>query len=232
MVRDCTVFHGHGGLTIGSEMSGGVRRVRAEHLTLIGTDIGLRFKSARGRGGIVEDIVVRAVHMLDISDVGIAFDLFYEGHGSSEEEPAVPVTEETPIFRQITLQDVVMSEAKQAIRIRGLPEAPIEALTIERVTAISQTGSEVADVQHLSLREARLMSRHAPVLRITNTRQSVVQGYFEATKKTGAEALLVICGEHTEAVTVQTSQSVEIAEEVRGEVQLADRSRIGGLDVE
>ena len=53
LIEGCTVYHAHGGFTIGSEMSGGVRNVRVNNCTFIGTDVGLRFKSTRGRGGVV-----------------------------------------------------------------------------------------------------------------------------------------------------------------------------------
>src|SRR5690606_29371821 len=56
IIRNCTVYASHGGFVIGSEMSGGVRNVHVSHCTFIGADIGLRFKTTRGRGGIVENI--------------------------------------------------------------------------------------------------------------------------------------------------------------------------------
>ena len=51
---------------VGSEMSGGVRNVSVSNCQFLGTDVGLRFKSKRGRGGIVENIWVRNVSMMDI----------------------------------------------------------------------------------------------------------------------------------------------------------------------
>lgn len=54
VVDGCTVFKGHGGFVVGSEMSGGVRNVSVSNCQFLGTDVGLRFKSKRGRGGIVE----------------------------------------------------------------------------------------------------------------------------------------------------------------------------------
>src|SRR5204863_7894766 len=75
-VEDCTVYHAHGGFTIGSEMSGGVRNVRGANCTFVGTDIGLRFKSTRGRGGMVEKIDISNVRMVDIPGEAIHFDLY------------------------------------------------------------------------------------------------------------------------------------------------------------
>jgi len=56
IVRNCTVYHAHGGFVIGSEMSGGANNLYVSDCSFIGTDIGLRFKTVRGRGGMVENI--------------------------------------------------------------------------------------------------------------------------------------------------------------------------------
>lgn len=77
LIDDCVVYHGHGGFTIGSEMSGGVRNIRMTNCRFIGTDVGLRFKSARGRGGIVENIWIDGLYMKDIVGDAISFSLYY-----------------------------------------------------------------------------------------------------------------------------------------------------------
>ena len=64
IVRDNVVLHGHGGFVIGSEMSGGVKNVSVSGCSFVGTDTGLRFKSARGRGGVVENIHISDINMI------------------------------------------------------------------------------------------------------------------------------------------------------------------------
>lgn len=76
VIRDCIVYHGHGGFTIGSEMSGGVRNIKISNCNFIGTDIGLRFKSTRGRGGIVENIWIEDIYMKDIPTDALSFNMF------------------------------------------------------------------------------------------------------------------------------------------------------------
>lgn len=80
MVDGCTVFKGHGGFVVGSEMSGGVRNVSVSNCQFLGTDVGLRFKSKRGRGGIVENIWITNVSMMDIPTEPITFNLYYGGN--------------------------------------------------------------------------------------------------------------------------------------------------------
>ena len=77
LVKNCTVYHAHGGFVIGSEMSGGARNIIVEDCTFIGTDIGLRFKTTRGRGGIVENIFINNISMKDIPAEAILFDMYY-----------------------------------------------------------------------------------------------------------------------------------------------------------
>lgn len=77
IVKDCRVFHGHGGFVVGSEMSGGVNNVIVSDCQFMGTDVGLRFKSTRGRGGVVENIFIDNINMIDISGDAVLFDLYY-----------------------------------------------------------------------------------------------------------------------------------------------------------
>lgn len=136
-IRDNVVLHGHGGFVVGSEMSGGVRNLLIENCTFLGTDVGLRFKSTRGRGGVVEDIHIKGINMIDIAHEAIIMDLYYAGKASGEgdennpTENTIPeVTEETPAFRNITMDNIVCNGAKIAVKINGLPEMPVENVTI------------------------------------------------------------------------------------------------------
>lgn len=156
-IRNCTVYHGHGGFVIGSEMSGGVRDVTVENCTFIGTDIGLRFKSTRGRGGKVEQIRIKNIKMVRIDREAILFDLHY---GLKKEEAAlrtVPVTEETPSFTDISMENVVCRGATAALRINGLPEQPVSKITLKNSSFDTKEGlvlNEAADIQleHLDVR--------------------------------------------------------------------------------
>ena len=77
IIRGCTVYASHGGFVIGSEMSGGARNIWVNNCTFVGADIGLRFKTTRGRGGIVENIFIKDIYMKDIPAEAILFDMYY-----------------------------------------------------------------------------------------------------------------------------------------------------------
>ena len=143
VVDGCTVFAGHGGFVVGSEMSGGVRNVMVRNCQFLGTDVGLRFKSTRGRGGIVENIFIDGISMTDIATYALTFNMYYGGKSvaealadgdSNKDVTAVPVDETTPIFRNIDIRNVVCNHAGLAMEFNGLPEMPIQKITLKNVT--------------------------------------------------------------------------------------------------
>jgi polygalacturonase len=147
VVDGCTVFAGHGGFVVGSEMSGGVRNILVNRCQFLGTDVGLRFKSTRGRGGIVENIFIRNISMTDIKTDAITFNMYYGGKSVAEmladgDNPdnttKMPVTEETPIFRHIDIRNIVCNGAGRAMEFNGLPEMPIEDITLKDVRIIAK----------------------------------------------------------------------------------------------
>ncbi len=163
IVDGCTVYHGHGGFVVGSEMSGGVKNVSVSNCLFIGTDVGLRFKSTRGRGGIVENIFIENINMTEILNEALLFDLFYGGKGAGEETDeevaarmgtCVPaVTEETPQFRNITIENVVCRNAKRPIYFNGLPEMPIQNVTLRHIRMSGGDNSQFNRVENLTIED-------------------------------------------------------------------------------
>ena len=151
VVDDCVVYHGHGGFVCGSEMSGGIKNVEVRRNLYIGTDVGLRFKSTRGRGGVVENIYVKDVNMTNIPNEGLLFDLFYGGKGAGEETEeelaarmnadAPAVSEETPAFRNIVIENVYGQNIKRAIYFNGLPEMKIQNVTLRNIDMQATEGA-------------------------------------------------------------------------------------------
>jgi polygalacturonase len=179
LVEDCTVFHAHGGFTIGSEMSGGVRNIRVNNCTFIGTDIGLRFKSTRGRGGVVENIEITNVRMADIPGDAINFNLYYGGKaplddpGGNVQAAAPAVTEETPQFRSIRLENIICRGARKAIVLQGLPEMPLREISLKNISISSDQGVFVTDADRITFENVQVQHKSGPPLesvRVTNSR--------------------------------------------------------------
>lgn len=157
----CTVFKGHGGFVVGSEMSGGVRNVCVRNCKFLGTDVGLRFKSKRGRGGVVENIWITDVSMMDIPTEPITFNLYYGGISAVEALEAgikpdldvepMPVDETTPCFRNIHVKNLVCAGARRALFFNGIPEMPIDGITLENLDITSQLGAEFMYCKDITL---------------------------------------------------------------------------------
>jgi polygalacturonase len=137
-ITNCTMAHGHGGVVIGSEMSGGVRNVVISNCVFIGTDRGLRFKSRRGRGGVVEDIRISNIVMTDVL-CPLTMNLYYAcgawGDTSVSDKHPRPVTDRTPQFRRIQLSQITAREVKYAAAfLYGLAEMPLEDITLSDIS--------------------------------------------------------------------------------------------------
>ena len=158
VVDGCTVFAGHGGFVVGSEMSGGVRNIMVRNCQFLGTDVGLRFKSTRGRGGIVENIFVDGISMTDIKTDAITFNMYYGGKSVAEmladgDNPnnteMKPVDETTPIFRNIDIRNVVCNGAGRAMEFNGLPEMPMDGISLTNITIIAKKDAEFHNYKNL-----------------------------------------------------------------------------------
>lgn len=167
IVDNCTVFKGHGGFVVGSEMSGGVKNVLVSNCMFLGTDVGLRFKSRRGRGGVVENIFVKDVSMMDIATEPLLFNLYYGGisavealeAGGMKAEKApeeVKVDETTPAFRNIHIKGLMCSDARRAMYFYGLPEQKIQNITIEDVVITSQLGGEITESENITFKNVTI----------------------------------------------------------------------------
>jgi polygalacturonase len=198
LIRGCTVYHGHGGFVIGSEMSGGVRYIDVSDCTFIGTDIGLRFKSARGRGGVVEAIRISGIRMTDIDGAAISFNLFYEnieGSGVPRED-VYPVTVETPIFRNIEIEDVICAGAKEALIVNGLAEMPLEGVRIRRFHAVARRGAICHNAERITLEQVTLHTEEGPLVKLHQCRDIEI----DRLDGTGGEAMLHVTGDRSSGI--------------------------------
>jgi polygalacturonase len=207
IIRNCTVYAAHGGFVVGSEMSGGARNIWVDDCTFIGTDIGIRFKTTRGRGGIVENIYINNITMRDIIGEAILFDMYYAAvdpipvSGEKREPPKVetkPVTEETPQFRNIYIKNVVANGAEKAIFVRGLPEMNIKNISMENLVLQAKHGLDMTEATGISLKNVQIYTSDTnPVLNVHNSRQIVLD---KVRYNNNAELLLNISGEKSRQV--------------------------------
>jgi polygalacturonase len=137
-VTDCTFRHGHG-VSIGSEIAGGIENIRVERVTFTGTDNGIRIKAARDRGADVSNIVFKDLTM-DGVKYPIMITEYYPRPGTLAEVPARPVTRLTPMFHDITIENVTATNSRNSSSIVGLPESPVLNLTLKNVHISGKMG--------------------------------------------------------------------------------------------
>ncbi|WPO78114.1 glycoside hydrolase family 28 protein [Flavobacterium sp. KACC 22761] len=179
IVKNNIVYHGHGGVTVGSEMSGGVKNLHVSNCTFMGTDVGLRFKSTRGRGGIVENIFISNIYMTYIPSQAISFDLYYGGKsiaetlaegGTQVKNKMMPVNEETPQFKNISIKNITIAGAYQAVFLQGLPEMNLENIEISNLTAKAENGFSIIDANGIKISNAKLDIQKPTIFEIYNVR--------------------------------------------------------------
>ena len=122
IIRHCTMRDGHGGVTLGSEMSGGVRDVYVEECEMSSPrlDRAIRLKSNSLRGGYLENLYVRNVRVGEVSDAIIHIDLRYSG-----ETGDFP-----PIIRNLHLDNITSEKSKRSLCLLGIPEAPMDTIVV------------------------------------------------------------------------------------------------------
>lgn len=159
-IRHCRMQRGHGAVVIGSEMSGSVRDVAISHCTFSGTDRGLRIKTRRGRGGVVERVSLSECRMDDIGTAFCANAFYFCDHDGKSEavqsRAPAPRGPLTPEIRAITVRDVSITGLRAcAGAFLGLPEAPLGDVEITGI-AIGWAGGAAPEVP--------VMACHVPAM--------------------------------------------------------------------
>lgn len=139
VIRNCSMEKGHGGIVLGSETSGGIKDITVESCRMNGTDRGIRVKTRRGRGGIIENILLRDITMDHVS-APIVMNMFYRCGADesnldqlkSMEIPDVLSPDSIPVIKNIHIKDIKAREVKSSSAFFfGLPESPIEGICID-----------------------------------------------------------------------------------------------------
>jgi polygalacturonase len=173
-IENCTVHHAHGAVSLGSEISGGIRNLVAENITCDGTQIGVRIKSRRGRGGVVENV---RFNNWTMQNVGTAINVtsYYMMEGEKEAAPE-PVSERTPVFRDIAISHMTIGHAKIAIDVEGLPEMPITGLRISDVIGSAKTGLRGSFMDGLELHNVQLNAEGGPTFLVQDSKGLELDG--------------------------------------------------------
>jgi hypothetical protein len=187
VIRNCIVFHGHGGVTIGSEMSGGVK------------------------------ICFTDINMINIPTQAISFNMYYGGLSHSEipaegrtavtKKEVIPqATEETPLFRNISIKNLTCKGANQAILLQGLPEMNLENIILENIDIEADNGLLCIDADSITIKGMRLITKNIPSLSFMNSRNVVIDKLDVPFSK---NPYIDIKGDKSKYITIRTINSGE-----------------------
>jgi polygalacturonase len=173
-ISNCTVHHAHGAVTLGSETAGGIHNVVADNITCDGTEIGVRVKSRRGRGGVVENVRFDNWTMVNVG-TGINITSYYlmEGETKASEET---LSVRTPVFRNIAISHMTIDHARTAIDVEGLPEMPISDLRISDVIASAEQGMSASYTRGLELHDVQLDATRGTAFWVRHSQELELDG--------------------------------------------------------
>ncbi len=231
VVKNNVVYHGHGGFVIGSEMSGGVRNVHVSNCTFMGTDVGIRFKSTRGRGGVVENIWISNINMINIPTEAIRFNMFYQGNSpvleqdekaedEKRDERLLPVTEETPVFRNIHMKNITATGSNTAAMFQGLPEMNLSNVSLENAVLETKNGITMIDADGVKLTNVQVLAAEGPTLTIYNSKNVAVSGL--AYGDTSGEVVRLL-GDKTQNVTFEQEDFTNAQQQITSGQRAGDK---------
>lgn len=214
VIRNNIVYHGHGGVTVGSEMSGGVKNMHVSNCTFMGTDVGLRFKSNRGRGGVVENIYISNIWMTDIPTNAISFNLYYGGlsisemmaaGGATKNSEKLSVSEKTPQFKNISIKNVTVKGAKQAVFLQGLPEMNLENIELSNLTLQAHNGFSIIDANGVKISNIKLVTKNENAFELMNCKNVEIK---EIEGNMNSESAVKIAGNESDNISLISSANV------------------------
>ncbi len=173
VIRHCAGYQGHGGVVVGSETSGGIRNVLAYDCVFNGTDRIVRLKSARGRGGVVENMWFRNLRGDSIAAEALHLNLLYTG----TRYPERPRDRTTPLFRNLHFSNIIVTGGKSfGVEILGLPEAPVENVTFDSLRIAGANGVHAVDARGIAFRALRISTAARPAILLQDVVDFTVDG--------------------------------------------------------
>lgn len=231
IIRGCTVYASHGGFVIGSEMSGGAKNIYVSNCTFIGADIGLRFKTTRGRGGVVENIFIKDIYMKDIPAEAILFDMYYMAKdpvvlaGEKRELPKIemkPVDETTPVFKNFQISNVYCNGADKGIFVRGLPEMHVKDIVLENMVLQTKKGFDVQEATGITFRNIKIISDETnPVIDVVQSDKLI---FDNISYKDGSQLLFRISGDRSTNINIKNTDASRAKEKIVYELGATEKS--------
>lgn len=208
-IRNCITRAGHGMLTLGSETSGGIRNVHVSGLKAFGTSNGVRFKSARVRGGVVENIVLQNITM-DSVDNPFHFELNWypsysyptipqevdtnnmPSHWSVLTRRVEPAERGIPEFKNIVISNITATGAGQAIYANAYPEKPMKGVRFENVRIEADSPGQISNAKDWKMKDVIITTASGSKLKLENSENvespTIQKGFKDSSSKRSKES--------------------------------------------
>lgn len=170
-IRNIRATGGQAAIAIGSEMSGGVRNVIVEQISIDNVEFGIRFKAARGRGGTIENVYVDDVKMNHILGDAIQLTTDHSAYLSPEGK--------NPTIRNIVFEHIRCADAKYATRLVGLPDRCIEDILFRDVELNADQGFQCYSAQRIHLNQTRVNAKNGAAFSLRDTRGVYINGLHQ-----------------------------------------------------
>src|SRR5439155_12093422 len=183
-VTNCTMIHGHGGVVLGSEMSGDIRGVVISNCVFTQTECGIRIKTRRGRGGVIEDVRASNIVMREVL-LPFTINLYYNARAKGDalvaDKGPRPVDDGTPRVRRVRYGDITARDAHDAAAfLCGLPEMPIEDVAFSDVAIVMAANARAGVPEYADglapMRRAGFFARNLRRLRLDRVEVSGQDG--------------------------------------------------------
>ncbi|HEX7654897.1 MAG TPA: glycoside hydrolase family 28 protein [Verrucomicrobiae bacterium] len=171
LITDCTFLHGHG-LSIGSETAGGVRNIKVRHCTFTNTENGIRIKSDKRRGGLVEQVDCEDITMENVNPA-LTLTMVYQGTSAGDAKSpgataAPEATENLPYYRDIRISHLTATCPKGAGLILGLPESCISNVVLENVQITAAKGLSITNARGITCRQVSITAKDGKPYKTSN----------------------------------------------------------------
>jgi polygalacturonase len=158
LVTGCTFLRGHG-MSVGSETNGALKNMLVENCTFDGTDAGIRLKSTRGRGGVVEDVTYRNLTMKNVKNSILITSYYPKIPVQIEQDKGQAVGEGTPAWRNIRIENVTSTGGHYTGNIVGLPEMPIENIVLSNVHIEAAKPMQIAHARGIRFIDSSIVAK-------------------------------------------------------------------------
>ncbi len=203
VIKDCKVYHGHGGFVIGSNTDGGMNNIYVKNLTCSLTDVGLRFKSDVGRGGKVSNVFIEDVFMTDMHREAITFNLTYKDRGAITTKDFSESTAKVPAIDGIHFKNIYCYGAKEACVIGGVDKnLNIKNLTFENMIIQASQGVKAYYSEGITFDNVDIVTDAQPAFYLKNVKGFTFKN-MKGVPETGA--FIKVLGPETKGIVVENS---------------------------